>query len=127
MDPLGLESYNGQTPPSNVPGGPWTPAGSGQAPGTFFGPQNPDGGPRSICRYVPDGANGGPSGAKESYWKTQDPGQKDWKRFDLSGRSITAQQAHPGNRVTSGSGRAGGGGGGGGGRNPLNQNGMLSQ
>ena len=45
----------------------------GQQPGTFQGPQNPYGGARDICRFVPDGANGGPSGANNPYWKTKTP------------------------------------------------------
>ncbi|MET0382606.1 MAG: hypothetical protein ABW032_04200 [Burkholderiaceae bacterium] len=36
FDPNGLAPYGGQSPPSNIPGGPWSPAGSGQRPGTFF-------------------------------------------------------------------------------------------
>lgn len=95
-DPSGLDPYTGQTPPENIPGGPWTRAGAGQPPGTFYGPQNPNGGPRDVCRYVPDGANGGPVGAKDSYWKTKVPGEP-WTRFDLEGNPITPQQAHPGN------------------------------
>jgi RHS repeat-associated protein len=94
-DPMGLQSYNGQTPPSGIPGGPWTPQ-SGQQPGTFQGPANPNGGPRDVCRYVPDEANGGPNGAKEPYWKTKEP-NKPWTRFDLKGNPITPEQAHPGN------------------------------
>jgi RHS repeat-associated protein len=84
-DPEGLQPYTGQTPPSSIPGGP------------FQGPKNPNGGPRDICRYVPDGKNGGPSGAKDGYWKTQEPGQKGWNRFDLRGNPITPEQAHPSN------------------------------
>jgi RHS repeat-associated protein len=33
-DALGLQAYNGQTPPTNIPGGPWTPQ-AGQQPGTI--------------------------------------------------------------------------------------------
>ena len=97
-DPMGLQPYTNQTPPANIPGGPWTPAGSGQQPGTFFGPKNASG-PRDICRYVPDGANGGPGG-KDGYWKTQEPG-KSWTRFDLNGNPVTPEQAHPGNPPSS--------------------------
>jgi RHS repeat-associated protein len=93
-DPLGLAPYSGQTPPSNIPGGPWTPAGSGQQPGTFFGPQQPGG--KDMCRYVPDGQNGGPAGAKESYWKTKTPNSP-WQRYDTNGNPITPEEAHPGN------------------------------
>ena len=92
-DPLGLQAYTNQTPPASIPGGPWSPAGGGQQPGTFYGPKNPNG-PRDICRYVPDGSNGGPNGAKDPYWKTQEPG-KPWTRFDLNGKPITPNQAHP--------------------------------
>lgn len=95
-DTFGLQTYNGQTPPTSIPGGYWTPQ-AGQQPGTYQGPKNPDGGGRDMCRYVPDEANGGPKGAKESYWKTQEPGQKGWSRFDLKGNSVTPEQAHPGN------------------------------
>jgi RHS repeat-associated protein len=56
-DPLGLQAYNGQTPPSSIPGGPWTPQ-AGQQPSTFQGPKNPNGGGCDMCRYVPDEANG---------------------------------------------------------------------
>ena len=98
-DPMGLQSYNGQTPPASIPGGPWTPQ-AGQQPGTFQGPQNPNGGGRDMCRYVPDEANGGPKGAKEPYWKKQEPGQKGWDRFDQKGNRITPEQAHPGNPPT---------------------------
>lgn len=66
-DPLGLQAYTGQTPPANIPGGPWVPQ-AGQPPGTFQGPATPAGGPRDICKYVPDRANGGPGGAPEGYW-----------------------------------------------------------
>jgi RHS repeat-associated protein len=95
-DPMGLQAYNGQTPPPNIPGGPWTPQ-EGQKPGTFQGPKNPNGGARDQCRYVPDEGNGGPKGAKESYWKTKEPG-KPWTRFDKNGIPITPEQAHPGNQ-----------------------------
>ena len=97
IDPDGLQAYNGQQPPPSMPGGPWTPAGPGQPPGTFYGPQNPNGGPRDVCRYVPDGSNGGPLSAKDSYWKTKEPG-KPWTRFDQNGNPITQEQAHPGNQ-----------------------------
>jgi RHS repeat-associated protein len=95
FDRTGLQAYNGQTPPENIPGGPWTPAGEGQRPGTFYGPKNSSVGPRNICRYVPDASNDGPTGAKQSYWKTQTPGQEGWSRFDQNGNPMTPEQAHP--------------------------------
>jgi len=93
VDPLGLV---GEIPNPNgtVPGGPWTPAGSGQRSGDFWGPK-PSSGPRPMCRYVPDQANGGPSGAASPYWKTQLPGVKGWNRYDLNGNPVTPEQAHP--------------------------------
>jgi RHS repeat-associated protein len=94
-DPTGLQAYVGQTPPASIPGGSWTPQ-AGQPPGTFQGPKNP-GGPRKMCMFVPDEANGGPKGAKEAYWKTQEPGQKGWQRYNLEGKPITPEEAHPGN------------------------------
>jgi RHS repeat-associated protein len=93
IDPLGLAEI--PNPNGVVPGGPWTPAGPGQAPGTFFGPKQPSG-PRSICRYVPDAGSGGPKGATEPYWKTQNPGQNGWNRYDLRGNPITPEQSHLG-------------------------------
>ena len=96
VDPLGLQAYTGQTPPANIQGGPWEPQ-AGQPPGTFQGPQNPGGGPRDICRYVPDRANGGPANAPDAYWKTKTPEGK-WQRYNLQGSPVTAEQAHPGNR-----------------------------
>jgi RHS repeat-associated protein len=94
-DPLGLQAYTpGLTPPSNIPGGPWTPA-PGQPPGTFYGPPGTD---RMTCRYVPDAKNGGPASAtKEAYWKTKTPSTK-WQRYSLKGKAVTPQQAHPGTR-----------------------------
>ncbi|MGJ0428053.1 PKD domain-containing protein [Methylobacter sp.] len=97
IDPLGL---NGIPDPNGVvPGGPWTPAGSGQRPGDFWGPK-PSSGPRPMCRYVPDQANGGPPGATSPYWKTQTPGVKGWNRYDLNGNPITPEQAHPPSRIS---------------------------
>ena len=96
VDPEGLQAYTpGLPPPSNIPGGPWTPA-PGQHPGTFYGP--PNGSDRMVCRYVPDGKNGGPAPAKEAYWKTKPQSQRDWQRYDLRGRPISPGQAHPGSR-----------------------------
>jgi RHS repeat-associated protein len=97
IDPLGL---NGIPDPNEVvPGGPWTPAGPGQRPGDFWGPK-PSSGPRPMCRYVPDQANGGPPGATSPYWKTQTPGVKGWNRYDLNGNPITPEQAHPPSRIS---------------------------
>ncbi|WP_332772049.1 RHS repeat-associated core domain-containing protein [Phenylobacterium sp.] len=96
-DPHGLQAYTGQTPPANIPGGPWSPAGPGQPPGTFYGPRNPTGGPRALCRFVPDAKNGGPAGAPDAYWKTKTAGQPDWNRFNQNGKQISPDQAHPGN------------------------------
>jgi RHS repeat-associated protein len=93
QDPLGLQPYIGQTPPANIPGGPWEPR-TGALPGSFQGPKQPKG-PRTICEYVPDGKNGGPPAAPNAYWKTQTPGQKGWQRYDLGGNPISASQAHP--------------------------------
>ncbi|MGP8473894.1 RHS repeat-associated core domain-containing protein [Burkholderia sp. PR2] len=95
IDPRGLQAWRpGMVPPSNVPGGPWTPAGAGQRPGTFFGPKPPSGG-REICQYVPDKANGGPPNAENGYWKTNTPGERGWYRYDLNGNPITEDEAHP--------------------------------
>ncbi len=64
-DPYGLQAWQpGMQPPSNIPGGPWMPAGPGQPPGTFFGPKKPVGG-KDMCRYVPDETNGGMPGNKQ--------------------------------------------------------------
>jgi RHS repeat-associated core domain len=77
--------------PSNIPGGPWTPAGQGQKPGTFWGPKQQQGG-KAMCKWRPEGDNGQPP-----YWKTKAPGQKGWDRWDLNGNWQTPEQAHPGN------------------------------
>ena len=53
-------------------------------------------GGRDVCRYVPDGKNGGPGGAKDGYWKTKTP-TTPWSRYDLNGNPITPAEAHPGN------------------------------
>ncbi|PJK08655.1 hypothetical protein CO608_08360 [Lysobacteraceae bacterium NML08-0793] len=95
VDPEGLQAYTPSlTPPPQIPGGPWTPA-HGQPPGTFYG--SPNGSERATCRYVPDAKNGGPKGAPNAYWKTKTPSTS-WQRYDLQGRPITSQQAHPGLR-----------------------------
>jgi RHS repeat-associated protein len=92
VDPQGLAGIPPNVPPS-VPGGPWSPAGPGQQPGTFFGPQQPSG-PRAICRWVPPATEGGPPGS-EGYWKVQDPGSTGWNRFDPNGQPLTPEEAHP--------------------------------
>jgi hypothetical protein len=92
IDPYGLVDIPA-SPPSSIPGGPYTPA-PGQRPGSFFGPSQPSG-PRTQCQFVPDAANGGPPGASQPYWKTQSPGQRGWNRYDTNGNPITPDQAHP--------------------------------
>jgi hypothetical protein len=96
IDPDGLQPFTGQTPPSNIPGGPWTPNPNPNAPaGNFLGPKQPSGA-RMQCQYVPDGKNGGPSTSKEGYWKTNSPDQKGWQRFNQNGEPISPEEAHPG-------------------------------
>ncbi len=63
--------------PEGIQGGPWTPAGPGQQPGTFYGPRQPTGG-RMTLRWVPEG---GPSGSI-GYWKAKAPGDDYWQRFN---------------------------------------------
>lgn len=92
VDVLGLTPIPSQ-PPGNIPGGPWTPAGPGQQPGTFFGPK-PPAGPRAICRYVPPAGQGGPPGSG-GYWKTQAPGERGWQRYSPQGQPWSPDQAHP--------------------------------
>jgi hypothetical protein len=97
IDPEGLQAFTGQTPPSSIPGGPWTPNPNPAAPtGNFLGPKQSSGG-RVQCQYVPDGKNGGPSTSKVGYWKTNSPDQKGWQRYNLQGQPITPGEAHPGN------------------------------
>jgi hypothetical protein len=97
IDPYGLQAYTGQTPPANIPGGPWSPNLDPNAkPGNFLEPKQPKG-PRTQCQYVPDEQNGGTKGAKQGYWKTNSPSSRGWDHFDLNGNPITADQAHPGN------------------------------
>jgi len=90
VDPLGLAEIPN---PNNIslPGGPWTPAGSGQLPGSFYGPPQPSGA-RTMCTWVPPAGQGGPPGSV-GYWKVKFPGM-DWSRFNQAGRSISAAQAH---------------------------------
>jgi RHS repeat-associated protein len=77
--------------PSNIPGGPWTPA-EGQPAGTFWGPKQPTG-PRAECRWRPEGDDGTPP-----YWKTKAPGQKGWDRWNArTGNWQSPEESHPGN------------------------------
>jgi hypothetical protein len=96
-DPDGFQAFNGQTPPQSIPGGPWQPR-PGARPGSFMGPKQPTG-PRTICEYVPDKLNGGPSSADRAYWKTQGAGERGWQRYDLSGNELTPDEAHPRPRI----------------------------
>lgn len=90
IDPFGLSEI--PNPGSSVPGGPWTPQ-AGQKPGTYQGPMQEGG--RTQARYVPSETNGGPKGASSPYWKVKTP-TGPWERFDMSGRPLTPDQAHPG-------------------------------
>ncbi|MBS1165544.1 MAG: wapA1 [Proteobacteria bacterium] len=90
VDPMGLAEI---PTPYNVPGGPYSPAGPGQQPGTYYGPPQQSG-TRTICRWVPPQGEGGPPGS-QGYWKTQMSGQKGWSRYDQSGSPITPNEAHP--------------------------------
>jgi RHS repeat-associated protein len=110
-----------------VPGGPWAPN-SGNRPGNYLGPKPPGGGGRPQCQWVPPDGDGGPPGSP-GYWKTNQPGESGWNRFDRAGKPITPEQAHPGRGGPRGGGGLGGGGlgggglgggGRGGGGNPLN-------
>jgi RHS repeat-associated protein len=94
VDPTGLDAQI-PTPPGNVPGGPYNPAGPGQRPGTFFGPAQSNG-PRPILRFVPPASQGGPAGSV-GYWKYKLPGQNGWTRLNSEGQYISPDQAHPGN------------------------------
>jgi len=93
VDPFGLTEVS-PNPNGVVPGGPWTPAGSGQPPGTFYGPKTP-GQPQNVCRYVPGDATGTPH---DPYWKAKQGGSKGWQRYAQNGNPIPPEQAHPGNR-----------------------------
>ncbi|QHQ28837.1 putative rhs family protein [Xanthomonas albilineans] len=99
FDPIGLQSYTpGKMPPSNIPGGPWTPDPS-RPPGNFLGP--PNGANRQMCSYVPDAKNGGPASATNgAYWKEKVSGEKGWFRYNLDGVPITPEMAHPGAQST---------------------------
>ncbi len=90
VDPRGEDPV--PSPPSSLPGGPYTPAGSGQRPGVFYGPKQASG-PRPFCEYVPKGAV---SNNPKPYWKVKLPGQAE-QRYNMSGDPITTQEAHPKN------------------------------
>lgn len=91
VDPSGLQIPS--EPPPGIPGGPWVPAGTGQKPGTFYGPKQQSG-PKTICRWVPSQGQGGPPGS-QGYWKVQTGGSGQWNRYSQNGIPITEQQAHP--------------------------------
>jgi RHS repeat-associated protein len=91
VDPNGLNSI--PNPNGVVPGGPWTPHDANR-PGQFLGPSPADGkGGRAQCQFVPPEGKGGPPGS-QGYWKTNQPGQKGWQRFDLKGTPISPGEAH---------------------------------
>ncbi|NTF59471.1 peptidase C39 [Agrobacterium rhizogenes] len=92
VDPLGLAPI--PDPNGVVPGGPWTPAGPGQRPGSFYSPPQPSGG-RDICTWVPPEGQGGPPGS-QGYWKAKGPNSS-WQRYDQRGAGISPDEAHPGN------------------------------
>ena len=92
FDPFGLEPVI-PNPNNVVPGGPWTPHDANR-PGQFLGPKPSDGhGGRPQCQYVPPEGEGGPPGSR-GYWKTNQPGQSGWQRYNFEGKPITAQEAH---------------------------------
>lgn len=82
-----------------VPGGPWTPNPNGR-PGSFLGPKPEGGGGRTQCQFVPETSTSG----GEPYWKTNQPGQKGWQRYNTTGQPITPEQAHGHNKGGSGKG-----------------------
>jgi RHS repeat-associated protein len=90
VDPSGLVDI--PNPNGVVPGGPWTPNDANRV-GNFKGPEVSGSGGRAQCQFVPDQANGGPPGSK-GYWKTNQPGQKGWQRYDLNGNPGTAGEMH---------------------------------
>ena len=97
--PSPLHSTAGEIPdtvPENIPGGPYTqkPAEGGRR-GSFQGPPQ-ESGPRSQAQWVP------PKDGNQGYFKTQQPGQKGWQRFNRSGRPITPEQAHPSSKPAAG-------------------------
>jgi RHS repeat-associated protein len=77
-------------PPSDVPNGPYSPAGEGQRRGTFFGPKQ-NAGPRPSVTFVPPESERGPGGSK-GYWKTTTPGQP-VQSYNMKGRPI--RTGHP--------------------------------
>jgi RHS repeat-associated protein len=119
-DPIGLvplsewPTYIPKVGPKEVPGGPWTPAtGPNDKPGKFFGPPR-RGKPRLECYWMPPRHLGGHPHAPFPYWKVKDP-DKPWQRYSLSGRPISAEEAHPRPKWTRPFGGFGGGGSPGGG------------
>lgn len=91
VDPNGLNSI--PNPNGVVPGGPWTPHDANR-PGQFLGPKPENGvGGRAQCQFVPPEGKGGPPGS-QGYWKTNQPGQKGWQRFNLKGTPISPSEAH---------------------------------
>ena len=94
VDPWGLWDLNAFLNPNGViPGGPWEPNVNGR-PGSYLGPKIKGLG-RPLLQYVPDELNGGPRGAKTSYWKVKIPGQKGWQRYNMCGKPISPEEAHP--------------------------------
>ena len=92
VDPWGLA---GELPNPNglVPGGPWSPHDANR-PGQYLGPKPVDGkGGRAQCQFVPSEGDGGPPGSK-GYWKTNQPGEKGWQRYDMKGNPIGPDEAH---------------------------------
>ena len=89
IDPMGLAEI--PNPNGVVPGGPWTPAGPGQLPGDFYGPEQPSGG-RDLARWVPPDTDSGSNG----YWKSKTP-DGPWQRYNQQGNPIPPDEAHPGN------------------------------
>jgi RHS repeat-associated protein len=93
FDPFGLEPVI-PNPNGAVPGGPWTPHDANR-PGQFLGPKPSDGlGGRPQCQWVPPDARSGSQG----YWKINEPGRSGWQRYNVQGKPITPEQAHPGTR-----------------------------
>lgn len=91
IDPWGLVEI--PNPNGIIPGGPWTPHDANR-PGQFLGPKPPSGqGGKAQCQYVPPEGEGGPPGSR-GYWKTNQPGERGWQRYDLKGNPITSGEAH---------------------------------
>jgi len=92
VDPRGTQTY--PSPPTSIPGGPWEPSGSGQRPGSYYGPKQSSGGPRPFCQYVPSEATGGPRNATKPYWKVSTPNQRGWQYYDLDGNPTAPEKTH---------------------------------